>query len=370
MKNWKNLLTFGGIIAAGLYFLSAGHLTMIGALLLMILVHEFGHWVVARSLGFEVKTFSIGFGSSPRLVLGNLWGTEFQITPWLAGGFVSINPADDSFRLAAAWKRISVLVAGVVMNVISAGVILFLMFATMGTQDRVEKPNTVTIGAVGQGTSVAADAGVQAGDRVVSVNGNTVTNVADFIKYVKAAAGSPITLVVDRSGTLSTITVTPNNDGKIGVALGTQFEIVYHKMGVLEAGEKAVTGTANGCVMIVKGLGMMVGLVEKPAGLPDGATDVRGIVAIVQMGDVAFQNGLYSFLMLVCMISFNLAVFNILPIPMLDGGHITFIVIEKIIGRPVPVQVQNALSFLALAGLLGLFVLGLANDIFNPLKLK
>jgi regulator of sigma E protease len=244
------------------------------------------------------------------------------------------------------------------------------VFATMGVQDRVEKPNTVTIGAVGQGTTVAADAGVQAGDRVVSVNGRPVSTVADFIKNVKASAGSPITLVVDRKGVQSTITVTPNADGKIGVALGSEFEVIYHKMGVLEAGEKAVVGTYNGCGAIVKGLGMMIGVVEKPTGLPEGASDVRGIVAIVQMGDVAWQSGIYSFLMLVVMVSFNLAVFNILPIPLLDGGHITFILIEKVIGRPVPVRIQNALTMLALFGLLSLFALGLFNDIFKPLKLK
>ena len=366
----KNTLTFAAIIAAALYFLSVGHLAMIGALLLMILVHEFGHWVVARSLGYEVQTFSIGFGSSPRLRLGKLWGTEFQITPWLAGGFVSINPADDSFRLSAAWKRISVLVAGVVMNVISAAVILFMVFATMGQQDRVEKPNTVHIAGLATDVTVAADAGLEAGDRVVSVDGTAVANVKEFIAAVNNGKGRAIAIEVERSGARQTVSVTPNDKGRIGVALQTQYEVIYHKMSVLEAAGKATTGTVDGCTAIVKGLGMMVGLVAPPENLPDGAMDVRGIVAIVQMGDMAWENGIYSWLMLVVMVSFNLAVFNLLPIPMLDGGHIAFIVIEKIIGRPVPEKIQVVVSYMALAGLLSLFVLGLFNDIFKPLKLK
>ncbi len=366
----KNALLFGGIVAAALYFLSIGSLTMIAALLLMILVHEFGHWVVARSLGFEVQTFSIGFGSSPRIRLGKFWGTEFQITPWLAGGFVSINPAEDNFRTAAAWKRISVLVAGVVMNVLSAAVILFLMYSTMGEQERVERPNSVQIGAVAKDVTIAADAGLEAGDRLVSVDGKPVVTVQDFINGVSASKGRSIAIVVERAGARKAFTVTPNEKGRIGVALQTKYEMVYHKMGVLEAGGKAVTGTVNGVTMIGKGLLMMVGVLDKPANLPDGASDVRGIVAIVQMGDVAWDNGIYTFLMLVCMISFNLAVFNILPIPMLDGGHITFILIEKAIGRPVPVAVQNFVSMVALVGLLGLFFLGLFNDIFRPLRLK
>lgn len=366
----KNLLLFGAIIAAAVYFLSIGSLTMIAALLLMILVHEFGHWVVARSLGFEVQTFSIGFGSSPRLRLGKFWGTEFQITPWLAGGFVSINPADDSFRLAAAWKRIAVLVAGVVMNVLSAGVILFLMFATMGQQERIEAPNTVHIGALAQDPAIAAKAGLQPGDRVVSVDGTVIATVKDLSDALARGKGRAVTMVVERSGQNMTFTLTPNEQGRIGVQLGVKYKFVYHKMGVVEAAGKSVTGTVDGVVMIGKGLGMMLGIVEKPANLPAGASDVRGIVAIVQMGDVAWENGIYTFLMLVVMVSFNLAVFNILPIPMLDGGHITFILIEKLIGRPVPVRIQNFVSILALFGLLSLFFLGLFNDIVRPMKLK
>src|SRR5262249_34846180 len=109
-------------------------------------------------------------------------------------------------------------------------------------------------------------------------------------------------------------------------------------------------------------------IVPAPKNLPAGATDVHGIVAIVQIGNSAYNAGLYSFVMMLVLISMNLAIFNILPIPALDGGYLLFFAIEAIRGKPLPRELQQRILVLFFALLIGLMFLGLFNDIFKPVN--
>lgn len=364
------MITFAAILAALLYFLSAGAWAMLGALAVLVVAHEFGHWVVARAFGIPVETFSVGLGSSPRLVLGKLWGTEFQVTPWLLGGFVSINPTDDTFRTCAAWKRASVLVAGVVMNVIVAVLLLFMLFATVGEQKRELVGISVSDFPAKAQASPARDAGMAVGDRIVSIGGKPVHSFAELRAALSASKGVPVEVAVERAGTSMTFTVTPNGEGLIGFIPAGQVETTYRPMNLGEAASRSVTLPAVAAYEMGKGLLIMMGALPTPEGLPEGASDVRGVVAIVQVGAAAYENGLYNFVILVVMISLNLAVLNILPIPLLDGGHLMFLGIETLMGRPLDPRIQNALSFAGLVLILSLFFLGLFNDVFRPLKLK
>jgi regulator of sigma E protease len=364
----KNMLWIAAALAAMAYYFQPGHWAMLAALVLMIVVHELGHWVLARMFGFKAPVFSIGFGSSPRLVLGRFWDTEFQITPWLIGGYVKIDPSDDDFRGKAAWKRALVLVGGVAMNVLTVVVLLFALYTTVGERSAI--PQAVQIQQVDSTVTIARDAGLQAGDEFVSVDGNKVRSAADLATGLKAHTdGTPATVVVTRNGTEVTVTVTPNADGRIGVALGQRYAEHYEKMGVVEAAGRSVDMTAKMGVDMARGLGMMVGLVPLPEGAPEGAADVHGVVAIVQMGAMAFDAGVYSFIMIVCFISMNLAFFNILPIPMLDGGHLMFLGWEKLTGKPVNPNVQGMVSTIFFFLLIALMLFGLFNDIFNPIKM-
>lgn len=365
----KNILWLAAALAAAmLYYFQPGHWAMLGALVLMIVVHEFGHWFVARSFGFKAPIFSVGFGSKPRLVLGRLWGTEFQITPWLIGGYVQIDPNDDDFRGKAVWKRASVLVAGVTMNVLTALVLVFALFATVGERHAV--PDAVVIQQVDSQVTIARDAGLQAGDEFVSVDGVTVKSAQELARGLSAHKdGTPAVIVVKRNADQVTVTVSPNADGRIGVALGQRLAAQYEQMGVGEAAGRSVSFVGNMGVQMAQGLGMMVGLVPLPEGAPEGAADVHGVVAIVQMGAMAYDAGIYSFIMIVCLISMNLAFFNILPIPMLDGGHLLFLGWEKLTGRPVNPAVQGKLSTIFFFLLIALMLFGLFNDIFNPIKM-
>jgi regulator of sigma E protease len=364
----RNLIWVALVLGAMIMYLQPGHWAMIAALMLMIVVHEFGHWFLARLFGFNAPVFSVGFGSKPRLYLGKLWGTEFQITPWLFGGYVKIDPTDGDFTSKAAWKRASVLVGGVAMNVLTVVVLAFAMFTTVGERHAV--PTAVQVQQVDTTITIARDAGIQPGDQFVSVDGKPVSSAKELSQSIGAHKdGTPATVVVRRGAEDVTVTVTPNSDGRIGIALGERYEVQYKKYGITDGAARAVGFTADMGVQMFRGIGMMIGLVETPQGLPAGATDVHGLVAVVQMGEMAFNDGAYSFLMLVMLMSMNLAVFNILPIPLLDGGHLMFLGWEKLTGRPLNKDVQGRISQIFFFLLIALMLFGLFNDIFRPIQM-
>lgn len=364
----RNIIWLAVVLAAMLFYFQPGHWAMLGALVMMIVVHEFGHWFLARLFGFNAPVFSVGFGSSPRLVLGKLWGTEFQVTPWLIGGYVKIDPTDADFTSKSAWKRAAVLVGGVTMNVLTAIVLMFGLFATVGERHVV--PSAVAIHQVDSKVTIARDAGLQPGDEFVSVDGVPVKSSQELAARIGAHRdGTPATIVVKRNADQVSVTVNPNPDGRIGIALEQRFAETYEKMGVGAAASRSVSVVAQMGVDMARGFGMMVGLVPLPEGLPDGAADVHGVVAIVQIGAMAFNAGLYSFILIVCYISMNLAFFNILPIPMLDGGHLMFLGWEKLTGKPVNPNVQGVVSMIFFGLLIALMFWGLFNDIFRPIQM-
>lgn len=364
----KNVIWLVAVLAAMVAFLQPGHWAMIAALMLMIVVHEFGHWFLARIFGFKTPVFSVGFGSSPRLYLGKFWDTEFQITPWLAGGYVKIDPTDEDFTSKAAWKRALVLVGGVTMNVLTVVVLSFLLFTTVG--ERSYAPQAVAVQQVDNTITIARDAGIQSGDEFVSVDGKAVHSAKELAQGLQAHKdGSGAVIVVRRNGSDVTVNVAPNADGRVGVSLAEKYAASYHRYGLVDGAARSVTFTYDAGVGMVRGLGMMLHLVPLPEGAPEGAADVHGIVAIVQMGAMAFNDGLYSFVMIVCMISMNLAFLNILPIPLLDGGHLLFLGWEKLTGRALSKETQGKVGMIFFFLLIGLMVFGLFNDIFNPVRM-
>lgn len=350
---------------------------MILGLCLLITIHELGHWLVARLCGMQTPVFSIGFGKREwSWVIGKFWETEFRVAPILAGGYVSIPELLDestlnevakqggevpkNFRVFPVWQRIAVAAAGVVFNLVSAVLMLFALFAFQGQPDY--KVHHTFIKDLSAQVTTARDAGLQPQDQFVSVDGRKIVAPDDLSRALKDNKGKPVTVVVKRTGGEFTTTVTPNGDGVIGISLGVNAERYYKEMSVSEAAAQSVTVTGRMLDMTVKGFGMMFGLVEKPANISDADMEVRGIVGIVQMGAGALGSGVFDFVWFLVVISINLAVMNILPIPMLDGGHIVFFLIEGITGKPVNAKTKAVLSNLFFVLLIGLFALGLFND--------
>jgi regulator of sigma E protease len=359
-------------------------LVMVLGLCLLITIHELGHWFVARLFGFQTPVFSIGFG--PRkwsLVLGKFWNTEFRLAPILAGGYVSIpelqdettitdpgqtDPAAPKLKVFPVWQRICVAAAGVVFNVVSAVIMLFALFALMG-QPSFRVDSTVIKDVSTTQVTIARDAGLKANDQVVSVGAVKIVNPDELSAAIKASKGKPVTVVVKRGNENVAIEVTPDATGRIGVVLGVNGEQVFTPVSVGKAAGDAVSVTGNMIVMTAKGFGMMLGIVDKPANVSADDMQVRGIVGIVQMGADAFDTGIFSFVWFLVAISINLAVMNILPLPILDGGHIVFFLIEKVRGgKPVDAKFKGSLYAIFGMLLVGLMLYGLFNDMLHILK--
>ena len=350
---------------------------MILGLCLLITIHELGHWLVARLCGMQTPVFSIGFGKREwSLVLGKFWETEFRIAPILAGGYVSIPELLDetslneaakdgdlpkNLRVFPVWQRIAVAAAGVTFNMISAVLMVFVLVAFWGQPDY--KVNSTYIRDLSTQVTVARDAGLQPKDQFVSVDGRQVVSPDDLSAALKANKEKPVQVVVKRGSGDVTVTVTPTKDGTIGIVLGANAERIYKEMSVGDAAVNSVKVTGKVLDMTFKGFGMMLGLVEKPANISDADMEVRGIVGIVQMGAGALGTGAFDFIWFLMVISINLAVMNILPIPVLDGGHIVFFLIEGVTGKPVNPRTKALLSNIFVMLLLALFALGLFNDL-------
>jgi regulator of sigma E protease len=357
---------------------AVGIIVMILSLTFLITIHEAGHWIVARLLGFQTPVFSIGFG--PRkwsIVLGKFWNTEFRLAPILAGGYVSLPEMQDEttakelleqqgvdvkgLRVFPVWKRIAVALAGVTFNFIGAVVMLFLVFACLGEPST--KVDSTVVKSLTTQVTIARDAGIQPGDTFVSVGGKAVITPEDLAKALGASKGQPLAVVVKRGTTDVTVNVTPDQNGHIGVGLDVNGSQIYVHVPVTKAAYDAGRITTSLVGQTVKGLGMMVGIVPRPAEIPASAMQVRGIVGIVQMGASAFGQGIFNFVWFLVVISVNLIIMNLLPLPVLDGGHVVFFLWEKVTGKPVDAKLKGKLYTIFFFLLISVFLLGFFNDI-------
>lgn len=342
-----------------------GVATMLLGLVLLILVHEAGHWLVARYYGFKTPVFSIGFGTREMSwVLGTFWETEFRITPILLGGYVSIpelqdestllelhkqeggDPSKFNYKFFPVYQRMLVAVAGIVMNVLTALVIFTALFFFVGKMNAVA---TTQIAGFNDQVTIARDAGMQVRDTIVTINGVKTDSPQLVMQTLQTRKNLTTPVVVDRDGSKIELTLTPNDKGQIGIAFTIKVEASKLPFGsaLMESGKTTYTAIAD----MVRGLGMTVGIVEKPQG-----AEMRGIIGIVQMGSDAYSMGWYQFNWLLAMISLNLAVMNILPIPALDGGHMLFFTIEGVRGKPVNPAFKQRVTLFFISMLMLLFL--------------
>ena len=347
---------------------------------LLVLIHEFGHFIVAKWAGVRVEEFGIGF--PPRLA-GIKRGETLYSINWLPiGGFVRMpgengetkdengNPDPGSFASKSAGKRAAVLLAGVTMNLILA-VVLFTAAEAVGQVDYAPVVQSVQAGSPGQA------AGLKAGDRILSVNGNPVrgftdivTDTTDAVVNASANANSvPITLVVVHRGSSAPVTLlvqarTHNTlqQGAIGFSRTNQLVRITHP--IWEAPLYGVQDIGNTFTLTVQGIREIV------RGLIPANQAVSGPVGIVSFTGQAASAiptfGWYPILFLAGFLSLNLAFFNILPIPALDGGRLLFIVIEVVRrGKRVSPEREGLVNLIGMACLLFLVFLVTLNDVGN-----
>ena len=338
----------------------------------LIFFHELGHFLVARSMDIGVKAFSLGFG--PR-IWKKTWGqTEYRLSAVPLGGYVQLVgehreddvpegfSQDQSFAQRPPWQRMLVVAAGPVFNFILAWFIYWGIFWAQGQTELLPQ-----IGEV-QEESPAQIAGIMAGDVVTGVNDVPTTYWQDLSEAIRRSDGATLHLSILRNGEVHNLKVTPNLQERKNIFGETK---MVPMVGIIAAGETttielsflgaAAAGATQTWELSKLTFQGLVKLVERVVPLDN----IGGPIMIAQMVGRQAHEGMVNLLAITALISINLGLLNLLPIPVLDGGHILFCAIEWIRRRPLDERLQNITTRMGLAFLLALMGLAIFNDIWR-----
>lgn len=325
-------------------------------LILLVVIHELGHMLTAKALGVRVTEFGVGFG--PALFKKRFGKTIYSFRIILLGGFAKMagmnddSTGPDTYPAKKPWRRALIILAGPLANILAAIVI----FAGISMFAGVPK-GTTGIQAVEPG-SLAAKSGVERGDKLVSIDGESIKTWDGFKNaVVKKKPGDEISVGVMRDGTVKEFSgkLSANPDQPKQAMVGVQPKIVREYYGPIEATGMAVQQSVRFTGAIVTGVAKLV------TGELNLYDNVTGPVGIASVGGTAVQGGFFLFLL--ALISLNLALFNLLPILPLDGGHLFFIAAEKVIGRPVSAETMGKVAALGMALVLMLFAFAMYADL-------
>lgn len=376
-----------------------GILAFVVALLLSVMVHEFGHFITARRYGMWVSEFFVGFGK--RIWSVQRGETEFGVKAIPAGGYCKIegmSPNDvmpegeeaRAFYKASSGKKLIVLGAGSFLHFVLGYLLLFALFAGVGTNQVLPIIGEVV------SNSAAQSAGIQAGDEVVSINGVKVTSWYKDVEAIRNSQGKELTLGLLRGGENITITATPrltDIDGTKRYVLGIVNTMGLKRSGVVESASNSFTVTKSFISESVKSLAKL------PEKIPAlwGATvrgeerDANGLVGVVGVARVSGEavgshkltpmERLATFLLIVASLNIFVGIFNLLPILPLDGGHMAVAIADEIRaflarlrGRPRPapidVTVLTPITMVVFVILALLTLLLLVADVINPVTLN
>lgn len=321
---------------------------------LLIVIHEAGHYLVARAFGMKVDRFSVGFGKV--LLRTKRGGTEFVISALPLGGYVRIvgmSPGDDVdpadphvYSNQPAWRRFLAILAGPAANYLTAVIFAFALLLGAG----LHRPDPASaVGAVVAGEP-AATAGLRDGDLVRAVAGQPVSTWDELVAAVRANPGKELPLVVERGGERLELRLTPRDDGGTGKAGFKKHRLAVTSPGPGAAIADAFRWTTRESLEQVGGFGAIFS-----GGKGGGIDNVGGPLAIIQNFLAAFAEGAGAFVNALWVISIALAVLNLLPFPALDGSRLVFLAYELVARRRVNARVETAIhnvGFLALFALI------------------
>jgi len=441
-------------------------LAFIFAIALLVAVHEYGHFIVARKLGIRVEKFSIGFGPALFSWRGKDGEVEYIIAAIPLGGYVKMlgenldeqgeeQPTELSdaelaraYHVQPVWKRASVAVAGPLFNFIFAVVAYMLvgwlgqavmpavvgnvapssiaeraglmqddvlkavngkqvvswqqfeesLKGTVGTEVNItyerdgasfsvnmpvkefeQDALLVNVAEDGLGLSLgtqvfvdsvipnspAEQAGLIKGDQITQFDGQDIGSTRELIRSIQAHVGQPLTLGILRADTHLQLVVTPKAEsnhgvGRMGVHLMSKplSEAIIYRMGVWEGISYGFTRTAEMTVLTVQVLGKMVTSAISPDNL-------GGPIAIAQLAGRTADLGAAAFITFLALISVNLGVLNLLPIPVLDGGHLVYLSIEKMRGKPLSIAVLERMQLLGILLIGALMIFAFYNDLMR-----
>ena len=344
-----------------------GTLTSLLVLSFLIFFHELGHFLVARFFGVHVEVFSIGFGQ--KLFSKTVNGTEYRFSLIPLGGYVKMKGQDDtdptkisndndSYNVKKPWQRILILFAGPFANFVLA----FVLYTAIGMMG-VTKYAPI-IGKISE-NSPALEAGLLENDRIIMINGVLIEAWDEVSTHIQKSSDK-IVLKVERAGSVLTMAILP----KVSEAKNMFGETISKKMiGITPSGKtiEVVYGydqlfgfawqqTLKATTLILNGLKKLIEGVVSPK-------ELGGVISIVQVTSEASEAGIVALFALTALISVNLGVLNLLPIPALDGGHILFNTYEITTKKAPSQRVLTALTMMGWALLLTLMLFTIFNDI-------
>lgn len=325
---------------------------------ILIFPHELGHFVAAKLCGVQVNEFAFGMG--PVILKKQGKETLYSIRAFPVGGFCAMEGEDTeeatenprAFNNKSWWKKIIILVAGAAMNIIIAFLVMIFAAVYMGTP-------TTTINSVTDG-GAASMAGIQAGDKIVRVYDSRVDSWEEFVGCIQKEikADKTISITVERNGKEKTFSLSPQRQKNGKYVIGV----------VSKQRHNLFIGMKNGMASTVK---MTKALFESFKMLftsKEAINQVSGPVGMIKIVSDAVGLGVFYYLYLVALISLNLAIFNLLPLPALDGGRIIFVIIRMFTGRAISDKVEARVHMIGMALLLTLTVFVTWNDIMRLIR--
>ncbi len=337
---------------------------------ILIFVHELGHFIVAKSVGIKVLKFSLGFGPK---IIGKTYGeTEYLLSAFPLGGYVKMFGEEPGEELAEAdrqraytyqpiWKRFAVVFSGPLFNLCFAVLVFFLIFMN-GIPYMLPEVGEVTP------DSPAARQGIIKGDRVIEVDGKPISRWDEMTGIIHKQPGRELLVKIERNGSTLSLSVTPEKKaiknlfgedkevGLIGITPSGKTEV--SREGIVSAAATAVKRTWDISVLTLVSI---IKLIQRI--IP--ADTIGGPILIFQMAGQQASQGAMSFFTFMAVISINLGVLNLLPIPVLDGGHILFLGIEAVRKKPLSEKVIMLSQKVGLALLLALMAFAFYNDIIR-----
>lgn len=345
---------------------------------IVVFIHEFGHFYFARLFGVRVEKFSIGFGKAI-FKWRDSKKTEWQISAVPMGGYVKMygdsNPASTpdskmlakmskaqkaaSFHYKPRWQKSIVIAAGPLFNYLSAILITAFLLYSQGMIFLTPKISSVLP------NTPASEVGLLEGDTITRIDNNKITNFLELKDTLAMSRGAPLNLTVKRDEKIFDVKVTPIkteiSDGlgksmsvySIGI---TATDIQIKKLGFFESLKYGIYKVHELNSMMIQGIYQMISGDR-------GAEEISGPIKIAQYSAKSLESGLYGFLSFIVMISVNLGLVNLLPIPLLDGGHLAVYAAETIIQKPIDERTLQKANFIGFMIIIFLMMYGISNDL-------
>ncbi len=348
-------------------------MTILSAILLfgfVIFIHELGHFIFAKISGVKVLKFSLGFG--PKVIGKKIGDTEYLISAFPLGGYVKMlgedtedkvedSEKDKAYDNQPVYKRASIIFAGPIFNLLTAVVIFFFIFM-------IGIPTLLPVIGEIMPDTPAANAMLLKGDRVLEIDGKPINKWEDMTEIIYRSANKPLSLKIQRGSEIRNVSITPESKkvkdifgeeretGLIGVK--PSGDTIKIRQSIPNAIKNAFLKTWEICYLTTIGI---IKLIQRI--IP--AETIGGPILIFQMAEKQAEAGILNFFAFAALISINLGILNLLPIPILDGGHLLFLGIEAIRKKPLSDKAMMIAQRIGLAFIISLMIFAFYNDIFR-----